>query len=223
MPAIVSAEPRPPRWCRPFPLACRDGKAASGAQLRKSVNPHASAPSPPPEFDASRWFREEVQPHERALRAYLHRRYPTLSDVDDFVQESFLKAYQARRGGTLISIRGFLFRVAGNAVVSFFRKRQRLVPQALDELSEREAPASESDVVAAVCDRDEIELMSEAIARLPERCRQVIMLRLFHGQGYPEISAQLGMSEATVRVQVARGMRKCAAFLREKGLGGAVV
>ena len=52
-----------------------------------------------PSADQTRWFAEELQPHEPALRAYLHRKFPTLADVDDFVQESFLKAYLAHRDG----------------------------------------------------------------------------------------------------------------------------
>lgn len=35
--------------------------------------------------DHTRWFFEEVQPHEPKLRAYLRHRFPTLTDVDDIV------------------------------------------------------------------------------------------------------------------------------------------
>ena len=39
--------------------------------------------------DAARWFAEEVQPHEVHLRAWLHKQYPRLGDVDDVVQDSY--------------------------------------------------------------------------------------------------------------------------------------
>ena len=43
--------------------------------------------SPPsPKADSARWFAEEVQPHEPALRAYLRGSFPKIDDVDDLVQ-----------------------------------------------------------------------------------------------------------------------------------------
>jgi RNA polymerase sigma-70 factor (ECF subfamily) len=38
-------------------------------------------PSENPEL--ARWFAEEIQPHESALRGFLHARFPTLVDIDD--------------------------------------------------------------------------------------------------------------------------------------------
>jgi hypothetical protein len=46
--------------------------------------------------EQSRWFTEEVQPHGQALRAYLRKHYPDATDVDDVVQESYLRVLRAR-------------------------------------------------------------------------------------------------------------------------------
>ncbi len=48
--------------------------------------------------EAGRWLTEEVQPHERALRGYLHSQFPSL-DADDVVQESYLKLLKAPETG----------------------------------------------------------------------------------------------------------------------------
>ena len=61
-------------------------------------------------------------------------------------------------------------------------------------------------------------LATEALKALPERCRTIVILRSFHGYSYREIAAQLGVAEETVRVQMARGIKKCAQFLRERGM-----
>src|SRR5258706_7278593 len=39
----------------------------------------------------SRWFAEEVQPHESSLRSYLRAVFPLLPDIDDLVQESYAR------------------------------------------------------------------------------------------------------------------------------------
>ncbi len=171
-----------------------------------------------PSADQTRWFAEELQPHEPALRAYLHRKFPTLADVDDFVQESFLKAYLAHRDGRLTSVKGFLFHVARNSVVSFFRKQKFISPITVNELGPLRVLEDDADVVECVCTKDELELITAAMVDLPDRCREIVMLRVLRGLDSGEVARRLGLAEATVRVQLARGMKRCSEFLRHRGV-----
>jgi RNA polymerase sigma-70 factor (ECF subfamily) len=188
--------------------------------------PVVNASSPIPQPNAApglaeardRWFAEEVQPHEPALRAYLRRRYPTMGDIDDVVQESFLKAFLAWQRGRLTSVRGFLFTVAGNLTVSLFRRRKFIAPVPVNEMTALRVVKDDADVVENLCTREELALIAGAVAVLPERCRQVAALRLFDGRDCRDIARELGISEATVRVQLARAMKKCARYCRDRGL-----
>ena len=183
---------------------------------RVSSPPRSSELSPG--ADQTRWFAEELQPHEPALRAYLHRKFPTLADVDDFVQESFLKAYLAHRDGRLTSVKGFLFHVARNSVVSFFRKQKFISPITVSELGPLHVLEDDADVFGCVCTKDELELITAAMVDLPDRCREIVMLRVLRGLDSGEVARRLGLAEATVRVQLARGMKRCSEFLRHRGV-----
>ena len=193
--------------------------------INPTVSPPPAAPDASSGGDHTRWFAEEVQPHEPALRAYLRRKYPACSDVDDVVQESFLKAFLARKRGRLTSVKGFLFHVARNAAVSFFRKRKFISVTPVNDLGGLRVLEGDADVVETVCSQDELNVISEAIAELPDRCREIFMLRLMRGMDYGAIARQLAVSESTVRVHIARGMKKCGEFLRARGVieGGAAM
>lgn len=67
---------------------------------------------PKPPAPREQWFKDEVQPHDTSLRAYVRGRFPGLRDVDDVVQESFLRIWQARARQPIQSARAFLFRIA---------------------------------------------------------------------------------------------------------------
>jgi len=189
-----------------------------------SLSSTASKPNPVPVTDPAPdcWFADEIQPHEPALRAFLHRKFPTLTEVDDVVQESFLRAFLARQKGTLTAARGFLFTVAGNLTISLFRRRKFLSGTPVSELSGLSVVKDEADVHESVCTQEELSLIAEAIAGLPERCRQVAVRRLLRRQEFAEISTELGISEQTVRVQVARAMKKCRQYFRDRGITGRV-
>lgn len=74
------------------------------------------------------------------------------------------------------------------------------------------------DASEAVNKQQELELLSAAVRSLPERCRQVLTLRLLYGLSHKEIAAEMGIAELTVKAQLAKGMRRCADYFAERGV-----
>lgn len=181
-------------------------------------SPSSSNQDPCAAQAGARWFAEEIKPHEPALRAYLHRKYPDMADVDDVVQESFLKTFLAWQKGRLTSARGFLFTVAGNVTVSLFRRRKFISDTPVSELPALSVLEDGTDVHETVCSQEELDLIAGAIAALPERCRQVAVLRLLRGCECRAIAEELGISEQTVRVQLARAMKKCSQYFHDRNI-----
>lgn len=177
---------------------------------------------PPPEPivlpDQSRWFAEEVLPHEQPLRSYLRQSLPSLADVDDLVQDCFARMLRARTTGTIRSPRPLLFAIARNAVRDFIHRKGRadLIP--ITETGEFAVLEEGSDVVELVCRKQELALLTEAIQALPERCREVLLLRKVKGMPQRDIAQLLGIAEHTVEALAAKGTRRCADYLRARGL-----
>ena len=171
-----------------------------------------------PESEQARWFQEEVQPHEQLLRAYLQKQFPALSDVDDVVQESHLRLLKARRLGRIDSAKSYLFAIARNVAIGIFRRRRQITEVPVNELEGWRVLETDTHAAESASLSQEISLATEAIDALPARCREIVILRTLRGLSHREIAAQLGLSEQTVRVQVARGMKRCAQFLRERGV-----
>jgi RNA polymerase sigma factor (sigma-70 family) len=170
----------------------------------------------PPDFD--RWYREEVLVHERALRAYLRRAFPIVTDVDDVVQETFVRVLEAKRGGEIQHVRGYVFATARNLALAMMRRRDIVAIDGVAELEGLDVSTDELGVSETVGLRLEIELLTQAIDALPDRCREVLRLRKIEGLSQREIATRMGISEHTVEGQVASGMRRCAQFFRERGL-----
>lgn len=168
--------------------------------------------------DQLQWFARELHPYEPTLRAYLAQRYPTLQDVDDVVQESYLKLLRRRMDGNLTSARGFLFTVAQNLARDMFRRRRR-APFVDDDGRAAATVADERPGTAdALCRSQELALLAEAIDALPPRCREVLTLRKIHGLSHKEIAQRLGLAERLVNHEVGQGVRRCAAYLQARGL-----
>ena len=176
-----------------------------------------------PPTEQTRWFSEHVLPYEPALRAYLHRRFPTLPDHDDLVQETYARMLREKAAGRLAYERAFLFTAARNAAIDLFRRRRTTSHESLDD--DKAAPVAvleETPDVLESLDREQrLEALLEAIVALPERCRQVMMLRHLDGLSYKEIAARLEISPETVKVHMIKGVKDCTRFLQQRGLLGA--
>lgn len=172
--------------------------------------------SPPP--DRARWFEEKVQPHEPELRAFLRRHFPTLQDVDDLVQEAYVRLLRAHESGSIVEPRAYLFITARNVAFDFFR-RQR--PASIEDLEEKHGLTvveGGADAAESASHSQEIELLIEAIHALPPRCREIITLRKLHGLSYRDIASRLGITENTVNAQLAIGLVRCRQYLAARGV-----
>ncbi|MGH7946540.1 MAG: RNA polymerase sigma factor [Opitutaceae bacterium] len=175
---------------------------------------------PPQNTEQARWFIEEVQPHEPELRAFLSRRFPTVQDIDDLVQESYARLIRARHTGSLVEPRAYLFTTARNAAVDLFRRKRIVFIEDLAESRCLSVVDDRPDAAETASHAQEIELLIEAIRALPERCRAVLTLRKLHGFSYRDIASRMGISENTVNAQLAIGVVRCREYLEARGVRG---
>ena len=170
--------------------------------------------------DQARWFSSHVQPYEPALRAYLQKRFPALPDHDDLVQETYVRTLRAYEGGRVTHAKAFLFTTARNAAIDLIRRRRGHDHDGFSEISAMPV-LDESPGIGEALEREQrLDVLLEAILALPERCRQVMMLRHLDGLAYKEIAVRLGISPETVKVHMIKGVKDCTRFFHQRGLLG---
>jgi RNA polymerase sigma-70 factor (ECF subfamily) len=89
---------------------------------------------------------------------------------------------------------------------------------AVGDLSTLPVMEERRGVADALSIEEKLGLLAEAIATLPPRCREIIMLCKLKGLTHREAAAQLRISERTVDEQILRGLRRLDEELRKRGL-----
>jgi RNA polymerase sigma-70 factor (ECF subfamily) len=122
------------------------------------------------------------------------------TEVDDLVQDIFLHAFKKLH--TLRDSSAFgpwIAMIARNRAVDYYRRSRETV-EITDEMRGTDKQESKAAEVL------------ELIRGLPEAYRETLVLRLVEGMTGPEIAARTGLTAASVRVNLHRGMK----LLREK-------
>lgn len=182
-----------------------------------SPPPSASSESPPLEPNPTRWFTEEVHPHGTSLKAYLRGAFPGVRDVDDVVQESYLRIWQARAAQPIASAKAYLFTVARHLALNLMRRERRSPLEFSGDIAAFGALEDRPGVADVLSEQEKIDLLTDALAALPARTRAIILLHKFEGLTQSEVGARLGLSVKAVEHQIARGVHLCTEFLRIHG------
>ena len=163
--------------------------------------------------EQARWFAENVQPHEGMLRAWLHSRFREGCDIDDIIQESFIRVLKAREERALASPKSFLFATARNLAIDSVRHSSVSRTEYLEHNDLSGFEDLSFGVPEIVARNQELEILTKAIQSMPDRCRQVFTLRKVYGMPQREIAKKLNISRNTVSAQMTNGLRKFTQYM----------
>ncbi|MCA3438085.1 MAG: RNA polymerase sigma factor [Rhodobacter sp.] len=132
------------------------------------------------------------------------------TEAEDVTQEAMLRLWRMapdwRQGEAKVAT--WLYRVASNLCLDRLRKSR---PRGLDEVAEPEDAAP--GVVARLIGADRMLALDKALAALPDRQRQAVVLRHIEGLTNPEIAAVMDIGVEAVESLVARGKKGLTALL----------
>jgi len=197
---------------------------AAGAPIRPVTTPQAGPPAqgPSPEQEVDRWlaqaaaerdegaFEQLVRRHTPALYAGALRTTGSSELAEEVVQDAWLSAWlhlPGFRGQS--AVRTWLFRIVTTKALNALRRPRRTVP--LAAVAEPITAGTEQQAEL----RERAHAVRLAIAALPPRQRDAVVLRDLEGLSYEEVAVSLGCSLPTVKSALHRGRRSLAQALEQ--------
>jgi len=157
-------------------------------------------------------WRELVERFSRYVYAIVTRAYGLRdSDAEDVFQEVFARAYE--RLDTLrddSAVRPWIAQMTRRLCVDRKRSSAREVPRESSDLDR----ADPEDAIAEI---DEAVTVHEALARLPEQCRELLDRFFARDQSYRTLGAVLDLPAGTIASRISRCLAKLAEELRKIG------
>lgn len=157
-------------------------------------------------------YRDALRRMAARLRSYLRRRLAERpDDVEDLVQDILIAVHvQRRTHDPALPVSPWLHAIARYRLVDHWRRhgRRDALHDAVDDLDDW--PAEDAPHEAAAARRD----LGVLLARLPAAQRRAIELTRLEGMSVTEAALHTGASVSAIKVQVHRGLKRLAAWVR---------
>lgn len=163
-----------------------------------------------------------VSRYKDPLTNYIYRFIGDMKECEDLLQETFLRVYRNRHSYRRIArFSTWLYTIAGNLARSEYRKRKRRRISSLqsinknDEEYEMEVPdetfSPDKDTESSIQDF----YIQDALGKIPEEFREVVVLRDVQQLSYEEIAEITGLPMGTVKSRINRGRTKLQILLKD--------
>jgi RNA polymerase sigma-70 factor (ECF subfamily) len=176
-------------------------------------------------------FRVLVERYQRPMAALVARMTDNPDDVDDIVQELFIRAWKGLpkfRGDAQFST--WLYRIGVNTAIKHRSRRKgdiantvsaEALAGGMEQISAPSfaAPERGGDPFHAAAKREREEAIRQAVASLPEKQRTVVVLHYFEGHSCEEISQIVGCSLGTVWSRLHYACKRLKGVLEPSGVG----
>ena len=158
-------------------------------------------------------FEVLVRRYQRPVLGVARRFCDDLDDAEAVAQRAFINAAQRAGGWRGGSFTSWLFRIAVNLAKNHKRDNARF--DRSEAAQEKESTPTEADADVRIEDAQRKRTVREAIATLPKRQREVLLLRVDGDLAFAEVAAALGITEVNAKVNFHHAVQKL------KGLLGA--
>jgi RNA polymerase sigma-70 factor (ECF subfamily) len=207
-----------------------------GKSHKKPHSPSSQTSSPrrPSHTEDTKLIQQALQGNEHAYKQLMKKYYAPLSNliyrlirdkqsVEDLTQEAFVKAFQSLKYfNRQYAFSTWLYKIATNNTIDYLRKKKLETfsihkPIASEESDYTfELPDSTYEPDKEIIRNQKSAIIQEAIDRLPEKYRRVIIMRHTEERDYAEIARTLKLPIGTVKAHIFRARELLYKYLRDK-------
>lgn len=144
--------------------------------------------------------------HEKIYR-FLYLKLPRQQDAEDIAAETFLKAWEyIKQGKNITSLQAFLYQVARNLAVDFYR-RQGALHESIEEGDIVIADRSDLSLEEKMTLKEDMARIEGALRKLKDAYREVIVLHYLNELSLVETARVIERSPGATRVLLHRGVK----------------
>lgn len=138
-------------------------------------------------------------------------------DVEDVVQEAFLRSFQSDIEKRIKKPANYMFRTARNLSLKHLTLSSNKFTDFIEDLDLPEVINTDDVVLKQIESSEQFAVFCEATRALPEKCRKVFVLKKVYGLSHEEIAGRMGISINTANQHLAKALARTTEYMRDHG------
>jgi RNA polymerase sigma-70 factor (ECF subfamily) len=158
--------------------------------------------------ERARWLARNVLPHEALIRARVRDISVFGLDIEDVIQETYTRILSVAALESIRHPKQYAVQTA-RAIVIDHARHSRVVSIAFTgSLESLALPVDEASAEERLEFQGEVAAVADALAQLPDRCREILILRRIEGLSQKEVAKRLNTSEKSVERHMTEAVRQ---------------
>ena len=141
-------------------------------------------------------------------------------DIEDIVQESYVRLCQVKNKEKIREPHSFLKKTVRNLSLDYVKRAESRLASSMDDEDEfgffGRAGNTSDRTLDEVNANEKFAFFCEAVRQLPVKCRRVFVLKKVYGYTQKEISKELGISENTIEKHIVLGIKRCRQYMKQR-------
>jgi len=136
------------------------------------------------------------------------------SDVEDIVQETYVRVCQHEKKQTISYPKSYIFKTARNLALDFVTRAEAVTADSVESDDDYNSlDLWNDDPYRNSASNNEFAIFCQAVRQLPRQTRRTFVLKKVYGYSQKEIAERLGISESTVEKHISSGAKRCTRFM----------
>lgn len=139
-------------------------------------------------------------------------------DIEDIVQDTYVRVFQAGGKVDIRTPQSFLFKTARNLAIDYAKSSETRLSFYTDSEQDLELASARygnDETFNQVAADEEFAKFCDAVRHLPVQCRRVFVLKKVYGLTQREIAEELSIKESTVEKHISAGSKRCSVFMSQ--------
>jgi RNA polymerase sigma-70 factor (ECF subfamily) len=139
-------------------------------------------------------------------------------DIDDIVQETFIKTYEADLKQEIKYVRSYMLKTAKNLALNHVARWDNKYNDSLEDFTQPPVQLTSGKVEDDYESKEQFLFFCRATDQLSGSVRKCFILKKVYGLSQKEIASYLKLSESTVEKHIAQGLLKCTKYIKRMNL-----
>jgi RNA polymerase sigma-70 factor (family 1) len=148
------------------------------------------------------------------LMGFASRYFSRHQEIEDVVQDAFVKVIEAQQQRTVHSPQSYLYRTTRNLALNELDKISYKLTDTIGDLMPDSVFVQTPTMEEQFESRQRLELFCRAVQQLPAKCRQVYILRRIYGLSHKEIAERMDIGLKTVETHLTKAIMRSSDYMK---------